>query len=257
MYAPFDLTNKTCLVTGGSRGIGFGIASALLQARANVVIWSWDPKKVSSAAEELRRHGSPVHACQIDVRSQESVEQGLDDLLRNFPRLDAVFACAGTPQPLAKLQETSKDVVRAMLDVHVEGTLWTVQAACRQFERQARDGRPGGSIVGCSSLACTFGAPLLHAYAAAKGAISSMMSSVAVEMARWGVRANTIVPGWIETELSRDLRERVGSEALRRIPVRRWGRPEDIGGIAVYLASDASAYHTGDTIVIDGGYSVA
>lgn len=257
MYAPFDLTDKTCLVTGGSRGIGFGIASALLQAGANVVIWSWDPKKMTSAAEELRRHGAPVHACQIDVRSPESVEQGFDDLLRHFPHLDAVFACAGSPQPLAKMQDTSGQVLRDMLDVHVEGTFWTVQAACRQFERQARNGRLGGSIVGCSSLAASFGAPLLHAYAAAKGAVSSMMSSVAVEMARWQVRANTIVPGWIDTELSRNLRERVGDEALRRIPARRWGRPEDLGGIAVYLASDASAYHTGDTIVIDGGYSVA
>ena len=256
MYAPFDLTNKTCLVTGGSRGIGFGIASALLQAGANVVIWSWDPRKVSDAAQELRAHGSPVHAHQIDVRSQDSVDRGFEDLLQHFPRLDAVFACAGTPQPLATLQETSKEIVREMLAVHVEGTFWTVQAACRQFERQARHGHPGGSIVGCSSLAGTFGAPLLHGYAAAKGAISGLMSSVAVEMARWGVRANTIVPGWIETELSRDLRERVGEEAQRRIPVRRWGRPEDLGGIAVYLASDASAYHTGDTIVIDGGYSV-
>ncbi len=257
MYAPFDLTGKTCLVTGGSRGIGFGIASALLQAGANVVIWSWDPKKVSSAADELRRFGGPVHAHQIDVRSKESVEQGFEDLLEHFPLLDAVFVCAGTPQPLARLGDTPEELVREMLSVHVEGAFWTVQAACRQFERQARSGRPGGSIVGCSSLACRFGAPLLHAYAAAKGAVSSLMSSVAVEMARWQVRANTIMPGWIETDLSRELRERVGDQALRRIPARRWGRPDDIGGIAVYLASDASAYHTGDTIVIDGGYSVA
>jgi len=257
VYAPFDLTGKTCLVTGGSRGIGFGIASALLQAGANVVIWSWDPKKVSTAADELRRYGRPVHAHQIDVRSKQNVEQGFEDLLQHFPALDAVFACAGAPQPLATLEDTPEALVREMLAIHVEGTFWTVQAACRHFERQARAGRPGGSIVGCSSLASRFGAPLLHAYAAAKGSISALMASVAVEMARWGVRANAIMPGWIETDLSRDLRERVGNQALRRIPARRWGHPDDLGGIAVYLASDASAYHTGDTIVIDGGYSIS
>jgi NAD(P)-dependent dehydrogenase (short-subunit alcohol dehydrogenase family) len=257
LYAPFDLTGKTCLVTGGSRGIGFGIADALHQAGANVVIWSWDPKKGLSAAHELSRHGANVHAQQIDVRSRDSVDLGFEELLGTFPVLDAVIACAGTPQRLAKLQDTSEELVREMLSVHLEGTFWTVQAACRQFQRQAEEGRPGGSIVGCSSLTERFGAPLLYAYSAAKGAISSLMASVAIEMAKYGVRSNTIVPGWIETDLSRALRDRVGDEAMRRIPARRWGRPEDLGGIAVYLASDASAYHTGDTIVIDGGYSIA
>jgi NAD(P)-dependent dehydrogenase (short-subunit alcohol dehydrogenase family) len=257
LYRPFDLTGKTCLVTGGSRGIGFAVAQSLAQAGANIAIWSWDNQKASSAAEKLRLCGRPVVARHVDVRSSEQIDEGLEDLLATFPRLDAVFAFAGAPQALAILGETTPEQYREMMAVHADGTFFTLKAVCRQFERQAREGRPGGSIVGCSSLAAHFGAPLLHAYGAAKAAIPAMIRSVAVEMARYGVRANTVVPGWIETELSRDLRERVSEHVLRRIPARRVGQPEEIGGIAVYLASDASVYHSGDTIVIDGAYSVA
>lgn len=257
MYRPFDLTGKTCLVTGGSRGIGFAIADALASAGADIAIWGWDPQSVGTAADDLRRRGGQVLASTVDVRSVADIEAGMRDLLDTFPRLDAVFTCAGTGQPLVLLKDTTEGRLREMMAVHLEGTFSTVKAACRQFELQAAAGHRGGSIVGCSSLAARFGSPLLHAYAAAKAAVPALMRSVAVEMARFGVRANTIVPGWIETELSRDLRDRVDEAAVRRIPARRWGRAEELGGIAVYLASDASTYHSGDEIVIDGGYSVA
>jgi NAD(P)-dependent dehydrogenase (short-subunit alcohol dehydrogenase family) len=181
----------------------------------------------------------------------------MEELKSRSWHLDAVFTCAGMPQPLLKLADTPDELYREMFAVHMDGTYWTIKEACQQFISQAEAGRPGGSIVAISSLAADFGAARLHAYAASKGGVGALVRSIAVEMARYGVRANIIVPGWIETDLSATLREVVADKALNRIPARRWGQPEELGGIAVYLASEASSYHSGDTIVIDGGYSVA
>lgn len=257
VYAPFDLTGKSCVVTGGSRGIGFAIAEALAAAGANVAIWSDSRERLMEAADKLRSRETEVLAQVVDVRSRDQVTAGMEELKLRTWHIDAVFACAGTPQPMLKLVDTPDEVYREMFAVHMDGTYWTLKQACLQFISQAEAGRPGGAIIAISSLAADFGAARLHAYAAAKGGIAALVRSIAVEMGRYRVRANTIVPGWIETDLSSSLREVAADKALKRIPARRWGQPEELGGIAVYLASDASSYHSGDTIVVDGGYSVA
>jgi len=130
--------------------------------------------------------------------------------------------------------------------------------ACRHVAARAKAGAPGASLIGIGSLAGTQGAARNSVYAATKGAVPAVMNSIATEYARFGVRANTIVPGWIATDRTAERRAdpAYSERVLPRIPARRWGEPEDFAGIAVYLASDASAYHTGDTIVIDGGYQV-
>jgi NAD(P)-dependent dehydrogenase (short-subunit alcohol dehydrogenase family) len=123
---------------------------------------------------------------------------------------------------------------------------------------RANAGDPGGSLVAVASLAGLEGAARNEAYSATKGAVLAMMRSIAVEHARYGIRANTIAPGWIATDMTRRLQDNptFTAKVLPRVPMRRWGEPADFGGIAVYLASDASTYHTGDTFVIDGGYLV-
>jgi NAD(P)-dependent dehydrogenase (short-subunit alcohol dehydrogenase family) len=123
---------------------------------------------------------------------------------------------------------------------------------------RAKSGDPGGSIMVTSSLSAISGAPRNEAYASAKGAVITMVKAIAVEHARYGVRANAILPGWIATDMTAGAQANpaFAERVIPRVPARRWGEPEDFGGIAVYLASDASAYHSGDTFVIDGGYSI-
>ena len=143
---------------------------------------------------------------------------------------------------------------RRVLSVNLDGAFFTLRAAARHMV-----GRPGGgSLAVTSSLAAVSGQPRGEHYAASKGGVISMMKALAVELARHGVRANAIVPGWIDTPMTeRTLRwDKFVEKVLPRVPLRRWGTGDDFAGIAVYLASDASQYHTGDTFIIDGGYAV-
>jgi len=133
-----------------------------------------------------------------------------------------------------------------------------LREAARHMVERAKGGDPGGSLIGVASLAGLEGAARNEAYSATKGALLAMMRSIAVEHARYGIRANAVAPGWIATDMTKGAQENptFTEKVLPRVPMRRWGQPADFGGIAVYLASDASAYHTGDTFVIDGGYRV-
>ena len=136
--------------------------------------------------------------------------------------------------------------------------LCPLRAAAAHMVERAKNGDPGGSLVGVASLAATEGAARNQHYAATKGAVISMMKSIAVEFARYGVRANSILPGWIETDMTAGAQdnERFQNMVMSRVPAKRWGHPDDFGGVAVYLTSNASAYHSGDLFVIDGAYSI-
>jgi NAD(P)-dependent dehydrogenase (short-subunit alcohol dehydrogenase family) len=145
-----------------------------------------------------------------------------------------------------------------VLSVNLDGVFFTTREACRHMVERAKSGDPGGSIMVTSSLSAISGAPRNEAYASAKGAVITMVKAIAVEHARYGVRANAILPGWIATEMTAGAQgsDVFNERVIGRVPSRRWGQPEDFGGIAVYLASDASRYHSGDSVIIDGGYHV-
>jgi NAD(P)-dependent dehydrogenase (short-subunit alcohol dehydrogenase family) len=144
------------------------------------------------------------------------------------------------------------------MGVNLDGAFYTLRAAARHMVERAEAGDPGGRLIGTASLAALSGAARNEHYAATKGALVSMIRAMAVEFARWGVTANSVLPGWIETEMTAPAFnwDKFRDAVLPRIPVRRWGKAEDFGGIAVYLMSDASAYHTADSLLIDGGYWV-
>jgi NAD(P)-dependent dehydrogenase (short-subunit alcohol dehydrogenase family) len=147
---------------------------------------------------------------------------------------------------------------RRVMSVNLEGAFTTCREACKHMVERAKNGDPGGSIVVTSSLSAIDGAARNEAYASAKGAVISMVRGIAVEHARYGVRANVILPGWIATDMTAGAQSSqvFTDRVISRVPFRRWGEPEDFGGIAVYLASDASKYHSGDSIIIDGGYAI-
>jgi NAD(P)-dependent dehydrogenase (short-subunit alcohol dehydrogenase family) len=152
----------------------------------------------------------------------------------------------------------STDVWNFNMALNLDGVFWTLREAAKHMVERAKTGDPGGSLIGVASLAAIEGAARNEAYAATKGAVVSLMKSIAVEHARYGVRANSILPGWIATDMTAGAQgnDKFTTNVISRVPMRRWGTPEDFGGMAVYLASDASRFHTGDTLLIDGGYAI-
>jgi NAD(P)-dependent dehydrogenase (short-subunit alcohol dehydrogenase family) len=251
---PFDLTGHRALVTGGNGGIGLGIAVGLAQAGADVMIWGTKEDKNEHALEELSTHGTRVEALVCDVGDEGAVTGAMAETIKRLGRLDSCFANAGTGAAPARFNELALDEWRRVVRVNLDGAFLTLRAAAgRMIEAET-----GGSLVATTSLTAIEGSPRTEHYAASKGALVPLVKSLAVELARYRIRANALMPGWIETDLTRTVfaDERFSGAVLPRIPLRRWGQPADLAAAAVYLASAGSAYHTGDVLKIDGAYSL-
>ncbi len=257
MYTPFDLSGRSAVVTGGNGGIGLGMARALLAAGASVAIWGSRADKTEAARAQLASEcGAParVHAFTCDVGDEGQVEQTFAASVQALGgQVDAVFANAGVSGKGTPLTEMSLDEFRRVQRINVEGVFLTLRTAARHMQAHGQ----GGSLVVTSSTAALEGAARNSHYGASKGAVSSFVRALAVELARHRIRVNSILPGWIVTEMTEKSvgNEKFASAVMPRIPARRWGSADDFGGIAVYLASNASAYTTGEQFVIDGGYT--
>jgi NAD(P)-dependent dehydrogenase (short-subunit alcohol dehydrogenase family) len=256
MYAPFDLSGRTAVITGGNGGIGLGMARALLASGASVAIWGSRADKTQAAREQLAQEcgdAKRVHAFVCDVGDEAQVERTFAESVAALGNVDSCFANAGVSSKSTPLVEMTLDEFRRVQRVNVEGVFLTFRAAARQMVAQGR----GGSLVATASTAAVEGAARNSHYGASKGAVTSYVRALAVELARHKIRVNSILPGWIETEMTQKSvgNERFASAVLPRIPSRRWGHIDDFGGIAVYLASDASSYATGEQFLIDGGYT--
>lgn len=251
---PFDLTGTVALVTGGNGGIGLGMAEGLAAVGADVCIWGRNPEKNAAALEVLAVHGSGVDSIVTDVSEEDDVEDAFAATIERFGKVDAVFANAGIPSWGNRFTDATTEEWRTVTGVNLEGVFLTLRAAVRHLMNRGE----GGSLVTTSSLSSLLGMPRGAAYSSSKAAVSALVRSIAVEYGRYGIRANAILPGWIETEMTEGLMtdERFQQSQLGRTSMRRWGKPDDFAGIAIYLASDASRFHTGDTIVIDGGYLI-
>jgi len=257
-YAPFNLTGKVALITGGNRGIGYGMAEALAQSGADVAIWGRDDKRNAEAVDALKPTGKTIKGYSVDVSDENAVSAAMAQTVKDFGRVDFVVANAGVGGNAPSFRDFPTDTYRRVLSINLDGVFFTLREACKHMVERAQAGDPGGSLVGIASLAAIEGAARNEAYAATKGAVISMIKSIAVEHARYGVRANAVLPGWIATDMTAGAQAApaFAEKVIPRVPMRRWGEPKDFGGVAVYLASDASAYHSGDLFVIDGGYAV-
>jgi NAD(P)-dependent dehydrogenase (short-subunit alcohol dehydrogenase family) len=255
VYKPFDLTGKVALVTGGNSGIGLGMARAMAQAGADVAIWGTNAKKNAAAEAELAASGKSVLALECDVADERAVEAAFAETVGKLGRVDGCFANAGVRgRGIASFLEMTGEEWQRVLKVNLDGAFHTFRTAARHMVERGG----GGVLVGTASLAAVEAAPRNEHYAATKGGMISMIRALAVEFARHGIRANAILPGWIETDMTANdiANAKFAGNVLPRIPMRRWGTGDDFGGIAVYLMSSASAYHTGDTFRIDGGYAL-
>lgn len=255
MFKPFDLTGKVALVTGGNSGIGLGFARGVAEAGADVCIWGTNAQKNAAAVETLKPTGRRIVALECDVGDEKAVDATFAETLKQMGRVDSCFANAGVAgfSNPSFTQMTSEEWHR-VLRINLDGAFYTFRAAARHMVERGG----GGSLVGTASLAAIEGAARHEHYAATKGGLISMIRALAVEFARHGIRANAVLPGWIETNMTQNsmANEKFTKNVMPRIPTRRWGTGADFAGIAVYLTSDASSYHTGDTFLIDGGYAL-
>lgn len=254
----FDLTGRVAVVTGGNGGIGLGIAQALASAGCNVSIWGRNADKNKAAAATMTAGPGKAESRICDVADPASVKDAMKATLDAFGRLDGCFANAGIGGGGRRaFIERTEEEWRTMFATNLDGVFHVFQAAARHMTERANNGDKFGRLVATSSLASLFGTARNEHYAATKAAINALVRALAVELARYGVTANAILPGWIKSEMTAKIMsdERFVGNVMPRIPMRRFGEPSDFGGIAVYLMSGASSYHTADCFVIDGGYT--
>ena len=255
-YSPFDLTGKVALITGGNSGIALGMARAIAQAGADVAIWGTNAAKNAAAKADLAGTGRHILTLECDVGDEAAVEQAFAETAKTMGRVDGCFANAGVSGRSGgkPFFEMTSDEWHRVTRVNLDGAFYTFRTAAKYMVSTQTE----GVLVGTASLAAVEAAPRSEHYAATKGGMISMVKAMSVEFARYGIRSHSILPGWIETNMTANAVATAGfqTKVLPRVPMRRWGTGDDFGGIAVYLMSSASRYHTGDTFVIDGGYSL-
>ena len=250
----FDLSGRVALITGGNGGIGLGMAKGLAGAGASVAIAGRDKAKAETALAELRSLGGKAEFVEIDVVQEESCRRGVAQVAERFGRLDILVNNAGTTVRKPPEQLTA-DEWRMVLDTNLTGAFLCSQAAYPHMR-----GAGGGKIICIGSMMSVFASSYAAPYSASKGGIVQLARSLAVAWATDNIQVNSILPGWIDTDLTRQARVQVpglNERVLARTPAQRWGLPDDFAGIAVFLASSASDFVTGTAIPVDGGYSVA
>jgi len=251
--AIFDLKSRVAFITGGNGGIGLGMAKGLAAAGATVVIAGRNKAKAQSALSELHVLGAQAEFVELDVLKEASCKQAIERAVERFGRLDILVNNAGTSVRKQPQDLTAQDW-RLVMDTNLTSAFLCSQAA---YPHMVRAG--GGKIINIGSVMSVFASSYAAPYAASKGAIVQLARSMAVAWAKDNIQVNTILPGWIDTDLTRKAREQVEGlhdKVLARTPAQRWGAPGDFAGIAVFLAAAASDFVTGAAIPVDGGYSV-
>jgi 2-dehydro-3-deoxy-D-gluconate 5-dehydrogenase len=248
----FELGGKVAVVTGGNGGIGLGMARGLAQAGAAVVVAARNAEKSAAAVAELEGLGAKSAVAALDVANPDSCRGMVAQVVERFGRLDILVNNAGMsirkPPEAYELGEWLK-----VIDTNLNGVFVLCQAVYAPFKRQG-----GGKIINIGSMMSIFGGAYAAPYSTSKGGIVQLTKSLGTAWAKDNIQVNAVLPGWIDTELTRDARAQVkglNERVLSRTPAGRWGVPDDLSGVAVFLASAASDFVTGAAIPVDGGYA--
>jgi 2-deoxy-D-gluconate 3-dehydrogenase len=250
----FDLTDRIALVTGGNGGLGLGMARGLGTAGATVIIVGRNAEKSAAALRELQAAGVRAESLPCDVADEAAVQRLFAHVDARFGRLDILVNNAGTTVRKAP-QDMALEDWRTVMDVNLTSAFLCCRSAHPLMVKAG-----AGKIINIGSVLSVFGAPYAAPYCASKGGIVQYTRSIALAWAKDNIQANTVLPGWIDTDMTVGARAEVpglNERVLARVPAARWGQPADLAGIAVFLASRASDFVTGTAIPVDGGYSIA
>ena len=253
---PWDMTGKVVVITGGNSGIGLGFARGIAKAGGDVVIWGRRAEKNEQAAAELRTLGARVLAQAVDVSNESAVIAAMAEAVARMGRVDGVIANAGIMTAARSFTEMTGEFYQQLIAINQFGAFYTAREGARHMKARAEAGDPGGSIVFCASLSALTGSIAMQHYNASKGAMAAMARGIAVEMGKYGIRCNTVCPGYTISDTVKDPGPGtpLGDQVRERNPMGRFGTAEDFEGVGVYFMSDASRFHTGDLVKIDGGW---
>jgi gluconate 5-dehydrogenase len=251
----FSLSGKTALVTGGSRGIWLGVAKGLANHGADIVIIARNESQLQAARKQIQEcSGKKVWTFQFDLENTKDIEKLFENIISETPGIDILVNCAGTTAR-GPAEEVELKTWNRIIEVNMTAVFAVSQAFCRHRKQAGK----GGKIINIGSLMCHGARPTTTAYAASKGGLLMVTRSLAVEWAKYNINVNAIGPGFIATDLTAKLKadKDFNKWVLSRTPIERWGQPEDIAGAAVFLASSASDFVTGQILYVDGGWVAA
>lgn len=251
---PFDLKGHVSVITGGNGGIGLGMAKGLVSCGASVVVWGTNHTKNTRAVGELEAMGGQAVAVRCDVADETQVVEAFAQSVAAFGHVDSCFANAGVSGNGAGFTDLDVTEWRRVMSVNLDGVFLTLREAARHMIGR---GAPG-SLVAVSSTSAIHGAARNLAYGTAKTALLGMVRALAVELARHRIRVNALLPGWTETELTERGRENAKfvENTTFRTPLRRWALPDEFAPMGAFLADPSMGFHTGDSVVMDGGYTI-
>ena len=249
-----DLSGRVVVVTGGNSGIGFGMAEGCAKAGADVAIWSRRADRNDEACERLRAHGVRAAGFVCDVGDEAQIQAACAATVDELGRIDACAASAGAPGYTRTLTEVSLEEWRNVTSVSFDGVFLCFRETAKQMIAQG----DGGALVAVSSTSAIHGAQRNHAYAASKTGLLGLTRALAVELARHEIRVNAVLPGWTITEMASAAyqNEKFRTVTTQRTPVRRWATADEFQAVGAYLCDPSLTFHTGDSLTVDGGYTI-